>query len=51
VRRWKETEYPRIAAAAKAAGGTVFFVDEAGCAATITPAPPGLWFDAVVTTW
>src|SRR3954447_11064610 len=30
VARWKEVEYPAIAAAAKAAGGTVFFVDEAG---------------------
>ena len=30
VARWRETEYPTIAAAAKAAGGTVFFVDEAG---------------------
>ncbi|ADB75250.1 IS630 family transposase [Geodermatophilus obscurus] len=30
VARWKEVEYPAIAAAAKAAGGTVFFIDEAG---------------------
>src|SRR5215212_1418328 len=30
VARWKQTEYPTIAAAAKATGGTVFFVDEAG---------------------
>jgi transposase len=30
VARWKETDYPTIAAQAKAAGGTVFFVDEAG---------------------
>jgi transposase len=30
VARWKQTEYPAIAAAAKAAGGAVFFVDEAG---------------------
>jgi transposase len=30
VRRWKETDYPTIAAEAKATGGTVFFVDEAG---------------------
>jgi transposase len=30
VHRWKETDYPQIAAEAKAAGGTVFFVDEAG---------------------
>src|ERR687890_2044387 len=30
VARWKEVEYPTIAAAAKAAGGTVYFVDEAG---------------------
>src|SRR4051812_3023066 len=30
VARWKEIEYPTIAAAATAAGGTVFFVDEAG---------------------
>jgi Winged helix-turn helix/DDE superfamily endonuclease len=30
VARWKQTEYPAIAAAAKATGGTVFFVDEAG---------------------
>src|SRR4051794_23904719 len=29
VRRWKETDYPTIAAEAKATGGTVFFVDEA----------------------
>src|SRR3954462_681121 len=30
VARWKETEYPKIAVEAKAAGGVVFFVDEAG---------------------
>src|SRR4051812_24067980 len=30
VARWKQAEYPRIAAAAKAAGGTVYFLDEAG---------------------
>src|SRR3954471_9886257 len=30
VARWKEIEYPAIAAQARAAGGTVFFVDEAG---------------------
>src|SRR3712207_1706543 len=30
VARWREIEYPAIAAAARAAGGTVFFVDEAG---------------------
>src|SRR3954453_878959 len=30
VARWKETEYPKIAAEAKEAGGRVFFVDEAG---------------------
>src|SRR3954469_3436361 len=30
VARWKQAEYPRIAAQAKASGGTVFFVDEAG---------------------
>src|SRR4051795_7352155 len=30
VARWREIEYPTIAAAATAAGGTVFFVDEAG---------------------
>src|SRR3954454_8747550 len=30
VARWKEIEYPTIAAAATPAGGTVFFVDEAG---------------------
>src|SRR3954454_8219632 len=30
VARWKEVEYPAITAAAKAAGGTVFFVYEAG---------------------
>jgi transposase len=30
VARWRESEYPTIAAAAKAAGGTVYFVDEAG---------------------
>src|SRR3954447_8668977 len=30
VARWKETEYPTIAAQAQATGGTVFFVDEAG---------------------
>jgi transposase len=30
VARWKETEYPKIVAEAKATGGTVFFVDEAG---------------------
>lgn len=30
VRRWKETDYPQIAAEAKASGGTVFVVDEAG---------------------
>src|SRR3982751_2812303 len=30
VARWKAVEYPQIAAEAKTAGGTVFFVDEAG---------------------
>src|SRR3954467_9678322 len=30
VAAWKQVEYPMIAAAATAAGGTVFFVDEAG---------------------
>ena len=30
VARWKETEYPKIAVEATAAGGVVFFVDEAG---------------------
>ena len=30
VARWKEIEYPKIAAEARATGGTVFFVDEAG---------------------
>ena len=30
VARWREIEYPTIAAQAKAAGGTVYFVDEAG---------------------
>jgi transposase len=30
VARWRETEYPKIAAEARATGGTVFFVDEAG---------------------
>jgi transposase len=30
VAAWKQAEYPTIAADAKAAGGTVFFVDEAG---------------------
>ena len=30
VARWREIDYPTIAAAAKAAGGTVYFVDEAG---------------------
>src|SRR3954451_25043465 len=30
VARWREVEYPRIAAEARAAGGTVFFADEAG---------------------
>jgi transposase len=30
VRRWKEEEYPAIRKAAKAAGGTIFFCDEAG---------------------
>jgi transposase len=30
VRRWKEEEYPAIHAAAKAAGGSIFFCDEAG---------------------
>src|SRR3954471_10584247 len=30
VAAWKQTEYPTIAAEAKAAGGTVWFVDEAG---------------------
>ena len=28
--RWKEVEYPKIAGQAKAAGGPVYFVDEAG---------------------
>lgn len=30
VQRWKDTEYPKIAAQAKAAGATVYFADEAG---------------------
>src|SRR3954447_13298229 len=30
VARWKQIEYPKIVAEAKATGGTVFFVDEAG---------------------
>jgi len=30
VRRWKEEEYPAIHAAAKAAGGSILFCDEAG---------------------
>jgi transposase len=30
VRKWKQEEFPAIVAAAKAAGGTVFFCDEAG---------------------
>ena len=30
VAAWKQTEYPTIAAEAKAVGGTVWFVDEAG---------------------
>src|SRR5918912_3911318 len=30
VARWKQVEYPKIAAQAKAAGGTVYFADEAG---------------------
>lgn len=30
VVRWKQVEYPKIAAEARGAGGTVFFVDEAG---------------------
>lgn len=30
VAAWKQTDYPAIAAAAKAAGGTVYFADEAG---------------------
>ena len=30
VARWKQIDYPKIAAAAKAAGGTVYFADEAG---------------------
>src|SRR3954465_14730391 len=30
VAAWKQVEYPTIAAAAKAVGGTVWFVDEAG---------------------
>src|SRR4051794_15484189 len=30
VVRWKAVEYPKIAAEARAAGGTVFFVDEVG---------------------
>ena len=30
VTRWKQVEYPKIVAQARAAGGTVYFVDEAG---------------------
>ena len=30
VTRWKQVEYPKIAAQARAAGGTVYFADEAG---------------------
>jgi transposase len=41
VARWKTEEYPSIRAAAKQAGATIYFVDEAGCARTTTPARPG----------
>src|SRR4051794_40663060 len=41
VARWKETEYPMIAAAAKAAGGPSCSWTRPACAATTTPAPPG----------
>src|SRR3954465_11974353 len=40
VARWKQTEYPAIAAAARAAGGTVFLVDEAGGSSDIHGRPP-----------
>jgi transposase len=40
VHRWKEEEYPAIQKAAKAAGGTVFFCDEAG-----NPDRLSLWDD------
>src|ERR671917_1385992 len=40
VARWKEVEYPRVAAAAKAAGGTVYFVDEAGVRSDYHPRTP-----------
>ena len=41
VARWKEVEYPTIAAAAKAAGGTVYFIDEAGVRSDYHAGTPG----------
>lgn len=41
VARWKQVEYPTIAAEARAAGGTVYFVDEAGVRSDYHTAPPG----------
>src|SRR3954463_994581 len=53
VAAWKQTEYPAIAAAARAAGGTVFFVDEAGVRSNYhagTTWAPGAKTPAVHTT-
>src|SRR3954468_11863963 len=41
VARWREIEYPTIAAAAKAAGGPSTSSMRPACVRTTTPAPPG----------
>ena len=41
VERWQNEEFPAIRKAAKKAGATIYFADEAASARTTTPAPPG----------
>jgi transposase len=41
VARWKAETYPQLRAQAARVGATIYFADEAGCAPTTTPAPPG----------
>jgi DDE superfamily endonuclease/winged helix-turn-helix protein len=49
-RRWragrKAETYPQLRTEAARVGATIYFADEAGCAATPTPGPPGRWWAA-----
>jgi transposase len=38
---WKAETYPQLRTEAAQVGATIYFADEAGCARTTTPAPPG----------